>query len=328
MESEKVLCIYHKADLDGICSAAIVYDYFKCVDEQTHLLLEDNVFLYGMDYGDEFPWSFVDENEMTEEDKENCIPYDKVVMVDFSLSEKDMERLNSLVDFIWIDHHASIINRNKDIQGIRDLNFAACELTYMYFCTGLTYINEKIISDKDIPLAVRLLGRYDVWDHDDKRVIPFQYGMRLYDIGPCNSEWRDLFVDDNVSNGIVKQIIENGELIRQYQSNLNKKYVDKYGFHAKLEFEGKVLKVLCVNKGFANSSIVKDSLLYDDTIDLIMFFVKDKYFYRVSLYTEKEIDVSYIAKSFDGGGHMKASGFMCNELVFDDYNGDTIIDID
>ena len=324
---EKVLCIYHNADLDGICSAAIVYDYFY---DAKDVSIDGNVILYGMNYGDDFPWSFVDKEEMTEEDKEDCIPYDKVVMVDFSLSKEDMRRLNNLVELIWIDHHASVIDDNKDIQGIRDVNCAACELTYMYFYTGIAYIDGAPVplSDEDIPKAIRLLGRYDVWDHSDKEVVPFQYGMKLYDIGPCNSEWKDLLDNSLISDSIIKQVIHNGEIIEKYQSNLNYKYTNTYGFIAVLEFEDELYNVLCVNKGFSNSSIVKDSVLYNKSIDLIMFFVRHKESYKISLYTEKEIDVSQIAKAFGGGGHKKAAGFICSELEFEDFNGNLIIDID
>jgi nanoRNase/pAp phosphatase (c-di-AMP/oligoRNAs hydrolase) len=337
---EKILCIYHNADLDGACSAAIVFNYFF---DAKGASIDSNIMLHGMDYGDDFPWSFVDENEMTEEDRKNCVPYAKVVMVDFSLREKDMERLNSLVDLIWIDHHASVVNRNKDIQGVRDIDFAACELTYMYFHTGITYSN--------IPLAVRLLGRYDVWDHTDKRTIPFQYGMclhnlgpynsewndkkaipfqygmRLYNLGPYNSEWLDLLEPDDVSDAIVKQIINNGEIIEKYQSIQDRKYVSKYGFIASLEYEESLYKVLCLNKGFCNSSVVKGDIRYTDSIDLIMTFVQCEDKYRVSLYTEKEIDVSLIAQAFGGGGHKKASGFICTEVIFEEYNDELFVEI-
>ena len=43
----KPICFYHKADLDGVCSAAIV----------KHFVPECE--LYGIDYGDEFPWALV-----------------------------------------------------------------------------------------------------------------------------------------------------------------------------------------------------------------------------------------------------------------------------
>jgi oligoribonuclease NrnB/cAMP/cGMP phosphodiesterase (DHH superfamily) len=315
---EKVLCIYHNADLDGICSAAIVYDYFNC---------QEDVILYGMNYGDDFPWSFVDKEEMTEEDKEDCIPYDKVVMVDFSLSKEDMRRLNNLVELIWIDHHASVVNDNKDIQGIRDVNYAACELTYMYFNTSLTYLDGQLISCGDMPKAVRLIGRYDVWDHSDKEVVYFKYGMELYDIGPCNSDWKNLFDNSEIALSIVKRIIDNGKMINQYQVSMDLKYINANGFHANLEFDNTSYKVLCINKGSINMDSMVFSLLYDASIDMVMGFIQNEKGYRVSLHTERNIDVSVIAKSFGGGGHRKASGFLCSELLFDRFGNDTVIDI-
>ena len=80
----KVLCIYHKADLDGVCSAAIVHKEYP------------NCELYGMDYGDGFNW-------------DRLIGVDRVIMVDFSLPLHSMKRLENSIDFIWIDHHRSAI---------------------------------------------------------------------------------------------------------------------------------------------------------------------------------------------------------------------------
>jgi oligoribonuclease NrnB/cAMP/cGMP phosphodiesterase (DHH superfamily) len=322
---EKVLCIYHNADLDGICSAAIVYDYFNCQGD----VIDGNVILYGMNYGDDFPWSFIDKDEMTKEDKEDCVPYDKVVMVDFSLSKEDMKRLNNLVDLIWIDHHVSVIADNKDIQGVRDINYAACELTYMYFHTGIIYIDGVLALplDGDMPKAVRLIGRYDVWDHSDKETVPFQYGMKLYNLGPANSDWLELLGNSKKVDKIINQIIRNGHIIDQYKTSMDLEYTNRYGFHAKLEFDNKYYKVLCLNRGMTNFGSVVFSSLYDPSIDLVMCFIQSGEGYRVSLYTERNIDVSVIAKSFGGGGHKKASGFLCSDLLFDRFGNDTVIDI-
>ena len=38
------ICFYHKSDLDGVCSAAIVKRFVPDCE------------LYGVDYGEEFPW--------------------------------------------------------------------------------------------------------------------------------------------------------------------------------------------------------------------------------------------------------------------------------
>lgn len=320
MESEKVLCVYHNSDLDGICSAAIVYQYFNDIKEGSCIL-------HGMDYGDEFPWSLVDKNEvMTGDTKEGFI-YDKVVMVDFSLSKENMERLDTLTDLIWIDHHSSVMNRNQDIEGVRDVNYAACELTYRYFHYGVSYIDGKLIDLKDVPLAVILLGRYDVWDHTDKRVLPFQYGMRLDDLGPYNSDWGELFKDPSISDPIVNQIIENGKLIESYQDIQDYKYINKYGFMASLEFEDNLYKVLCLNKGLCNSNISNKYVSTEGEYDIFMTFVYHKYFWRVSLYSIGDLDVSKIAKAFNGGGHKNAAGFTCEELMCEEYNGTLFIEM-
>ena len=80
-----MICFYHRADLDGRCSGAIVKAHFpECR-------------MIGMDYGEEMPWTEIYPNE-------------EVYLVDFSLQPfEKMIRLQKLAQLIWIDHHKSAI---------------------------------------------------------------------------------------------------------------------------------------------------------------------------------------------------------------------------
>lgn len=79
-------CFYHKSDLDGMCSGAIVKAFDQAVE------------LRGIQYGEPFPF-----DEIT--------PGQNVYMVDFSLQPfSDMERLNNLANLIWIDHHKTSLD--------------------------------------------------------------------------------------------------------------------------------------------------------------------------------------------------------------------------
>ena len=116
-----MICFYHNADLDGKCSAAIVRKTYP------------NCRLYGINYGDRFPWSEIPEN-------------DNVFMVDYSLQPFDeMVRLSQKFNLTWIDHHKSAISDSQsskyskfNANTVLDSNKAACQLTWEYLYPNKT----------------------------------------------------------------------------------------------------------------------------------------------------------------------------------------------
>jgi oligoribonuclease NrnB/cAMP/cGMP phosphodiesterase (DHH superfamily) len=161
----KIACVFHSIDLDGWMSAAIVKHWFDSTKKpylynyslkHPSLYFETNTIAFvGYNHGEPVP---------------DLSDYDMVVMCDISFHKDVMSKLYSKlgVNFIWIDHHISAIKDNNGfidstfkkpeyhelkksvIYGRRDVNFAACELTWKYF-----FPNEAM------PEIVRLLGRYD-----------------------------------------------------------------------------------------------------------------------------------------------------------------------
>lgn len=279
---------YHSADLDGMCSGAIVKYWADKTGRESHL--------HGINYGDEFPW-----NEVR--------PDDDVIMVDFSLQPfSDMVRLNkSCHSLLWIDHHKSAIieweEYNRPIQqAILKTGYAACELTWEHFFA--------LLGNGECPLPVFWLGRYDIWKHKDHPgALEFQYGMRLYDTWPENQDfWKALFTEPNKANIIRDQ----GALLLAYETEQNKKFASAYSFECELDG----LRCIAVNKGFTNSLVFQS--VYDPSIhDAMLSFAYRGGKWAVSLYSDKEnVDCSVICKARGGGGHKGAAGFQCDVLPF------------
>lgn len=278
-------CFFHSADFDGKCSAAIV-KYFNPECE-----------LIPMYYGKEFPWDWVKPNEV-------------VYMVDFCLQPFDeMVRLaNSCQKLVWLDHHISAIKAHDDlwkvtgfhIAGVRNTKQAACEIVWTYF------------SERPIPYAVRLLGRYDIWDLGwDVKVLPFQYGMRSMNMRAEDPFWAAFFVGD--STELIEEASLAGQHILTYIAQDYDRYMKRCGFVT--EFEG--YRALCVNRGFTSSHIFDRHFDPEKHDIMICFSFSADRNWRVTLYTEKDdIDCSVIASKYGGGGHAKASGFQCAELPF------------
>ncbi len=285
-------CFYHKADLDGKCSAAIV--------KHSHPECE----MIGINYGDEFPWDTIQPSQV-------------VYMVDFSLQPfSDMIRLNEMCKFHWIDHHKTAIANASacDFEPsggfMLSTEFAACELTWRY-CHNDGY------TSVEIPHAVHLLGRYDVWDHQDPSVLPFQYGMRaIADTRPEHQTlWEVFFSKTPDEKDFVRKVIEMGRIILAYETLQNAMICKAESFDTELNG----LPAICINRGMVNSSIF-DSVYDPEKHKIMISFSRSKSVlgkWKVSLRsTNSDVDCGDIAALFGGGGHKGSAGFVCNVLPF------------
>lgn len=275
---------FHNADLDGHCSGAIVKKkYPECET-------------IGVNYGDQL-------------DKESIKRGEEVFVVDFCFPWDDMIWLNKHARLTWCDHHktalkdyAITINGSKAagedflIAGRQEIDMAGCELTWLH------------LFGEPIPRAVYLLGRYDVWIHDDPDVLPFQYGMRSADnTWPGSTIWESLLITKiHFSHEqVMKRFIDAGRDIMRYEEKQNLISAKSMAFEC--EFQG--LKALAINK-FGNSKILEP--VYDPERHDIMitFNMSPKGFWKMSLYSSKNhIDCGELARKYNGGGHKGAAGF-------------------
>ena len=277
-------CFYHSADLDGKCSGAIVRHEFPDCE------------MIGINYGQPFPWDRIEPGEL-------------IFMVDFSLPIADMKRLNELACLTWIDHHKTALEeaaresftaRNHKLE----IGRAGCELTWEYLHATL----------QEIPRAVFLLGRYDVWrHHEHPGALEFQYGMRMHDCSPENKMLWDILLDAETDILLVDQIIDTGETLLEYERRQNDIYITALGFD--VEWEG--LRFIAVNKGLV-SSLLFASVWDPGKYDAMLSFYRNRHgSWTVSVYTDTAgIDASAICKRHGGGGHVGAAGFQCDELPF------------
>lgn len=290
MHPETMKCFYHSVDLDGWCSAAIVKHKYPYCE------------LIPIDYGDIFPWDTINKNDV-------------LYMVDFSLPIEDMQRLESMCDLVWIDHHKTALKAANKVafnpKGLRELDMAGCELTWRYCYPGC-----------NMPKGVYLLGRYDIWALSDPDVLPFQYGMRQLSNHPNDPAsifvWNDIFQDDE---NFIKNVIDCGYVILKYIEIDNEKRCKAMCYE--FEFEG--YKCVAANVGMVNSQFF--DFIYDpqDYDVMITYYNKGGKYWHVSLYTtKKEINVGEICKKYGGGGHSGAAGFITKELPFSFFSERTI----
>ncbi len=275
-----MITYFHKSDLDGHASGAIVKQKYP----ETKLI--------GVDYADQL-------------DRESIKPNENIVIVDFCFPKEDMIWLNEHAILIWMDHHRTSIDMmadcEKNIEGLRAINLAGCELTWRYFHP-----------ESEIPWAVWALGRYDVWDHDvDSKILPFQYGMRNHeDTWPDSPIWSGYFEDDN---NLIYDTVQAGKLILSYEEKQNAKYAAAMAYEDNFHD----YRAIVMNKPFANSLAFKSVYDPDKHDIMILISTKGDYSFKYTLFCYKpEIDVSKIAQCYtNGGGHRGAAGFYSFQRV-------------
>lgn len=291
----KIVCLYHRSDLDGHCGGAICK------------VANPSAILHGIEYGDEIPWSLI----------ENSLLY----MIDWSFQPWSVfeTAIRTAVSIVWIDHHKSAIddfmqsdisNERSNILAVLDITKSGCELAWEHF-----FPNEPM------PEAVRLLGRYDVWDHSDPGVIPFQYRLRMEDTDPEDPNnaplWRELLFgytspESGESEDVTERLVEEGMLLVKYQTEQDAKAVEAGWFP--LEWNGMMWQ--------AYNRIGIDSKFFDSVRDkehyhgMLPFGWNGKCWVVGLLSDREDVDCGAIAKKFGGGGHKCAAGFVCDKLPF------------
>lgn len=269
-----MLCVYHIADHDGKGSAAVV----RSVYPETEFL--------GLNHDMEIPYDEIRK-------------HDKIVVCDIALPLEFMLELSRTTDFIWIDHHASVINEynehlangGAEIKGLRRIGTAACCLTWEYF-----------YPDKELPEGLKLLGLNDIFDLRDSRVRPFEYAVQSIGVNrPGDKIW-----DDLLNNRInIDEMVETGKAILSWIKVRNMRLVRSMSFES--EYNG--LKCICANMPQGYSEFYDSLPNIHDYDFMCNFFMNRRNTWNLSFYTSKDgIDVSKIAANFGGGGHVRAAG--------------------
>lgn len=267
-----MLCLHHN-DADGLCAGAIVRRRFG-----------DDVHLHVIDYGLAIPWHKIEQAET-------------VIVTDFSLLRSDMETIYQAKgdNLIWIDHHISAIKdmaHLPQISGIRDVDKAACVLTWEYF-----------FPDKPVPQTVSLIGDRDIWRFDYPETKSFSEGLFYAEADLANIEfWQALLNDDVV---LTQQLIEEGQLLYKARMKDVARQVKSHGFETTFH-DHKTLAVNLPSNGDVGHYIC--GLGYDVAYVYRDRLEGEQVVTSVTLYSEV-IDVSVLAKAHGGGGHKGAAGF-------------------
>lgn len=316
----KTTVIYHSADFDGIFCREIAKKF-----------LPDAEFI-GWDYGDA------------------TIPFPSegtVYLMDLSpdcFGEIFVFGARKLERLIWIDHHKTAIeNYPKSIPGYRIDGVAACRLAYHWFtCSKGAHADGTLAEKEDFvirrvhePLAVRLVGEYDIWDKRDPRAELFQFGLRSCNLEPY---FRDLLElshkstvdeigaladaghtnllepDGTMAPPLIWSLLQHGETLQYARGEEYREVITAQGFDVVLEG---YTYLACNSHELDIRSQLFDAGIKPHHEGLLGFTFNGKD-WRVSLYgiPGQDIDHSLIAVKYGGGGHKNACGFRSKTLSF------------
>ena len=300
--------IFYHIDNDGKCAGYLVYKKFK--EKYSCECIPIN---YGMN----FPFDKIDENE-------------HVWIVDYSIEPNEMDRLFEITEnVVWIDHHITAINKykeyNKKIPGVRLDGFAGCMLTYCYLeehehDNYMVEANSVYnVTYENAPLVVKLVEDYDIWKFkygNDTRF--FKLGLDLYNTDPTSREWQILY--NNYLWGAIDIVIKKGQIVDTYRKNMMKEYCEKKGFECELitcDSMKDISQYKCFAVNMANMNSDDFVGININEYDLLIGFSFNGEIWSYSLRCGRRsnIDCSYIASLFGGGGHPGAAGFSSEKLL-------------
>jgi oligoribonuclease NrnB/cAMP/cGMP phosphodiesterase (DHH superfamily) len=282
------IVIMHHNDPDGYCAAAIAN---RKVESQGACAA-----FIPMQYGKPIPYAI-------------CKGADVIVMVDFSASPEDMFKLKDMCrQFIWIDHHETALDKmgkaGFETSGTRKVGKSGCELSWEFFFPTLP-----------MPFAVRLIGRYDVWDLDyagpdipKGDVLAFYYGCQGVDLYPQSEIWGRWLTRATYPTHTVVA----GKTILAYLRRTYAQLCDTSAYSVWLDDR----RFIALNSNF------RGSLQFDSIYDpkkhagMLVYGQRSDGQWTVSLYsTRDDIHVGEIAAKYGGGGHKGAAGFVCNTMM-------------
>lgn len=308
--------LYHRPDLDGMCSREVV-----CLYLQRSGINKANVTCIGVDYNDDFDTVI-----------ESIPPNVDVFLADFSFiraKEEDPCRwMRELVaksqTLTWIDHHETAIVMAEgqewaeapNVKKYLDSSRAACEIAW-----------DVLMERTPKPPIVYHLGRYDVWDHSHPltKIIQEGFFFTLKTSNDPDSLWKDALLGDP---SLFESVAKRGttlELKMQMDAQMLAPQVQVLNIPATVLGTGDkdVLTVLVLNDQMFTSrrfeGAIKNLEKEGKSADLMVMFAlqqkQGKPAWRMGLYsTNPQVNCAAIAQTLGGGGHHGAAGTYTTEL--------------
>lgn len=313
--NKKYLIVYHLEDNDGCCSAAILKYYLI----NTLGVNEKDITLFPATYA---ILDTVEKNNFSE-----FSGYDSLIMTDVSFNNfNGMEILYDMFgkgNFIWIDHHAPVINTSIErkydtlINGVRDTSRSAILNAYKYCYDNfdINYLNGTA------PLILRYLSAWDSWS-TEREGLDFEKTRNINTGFTSESQlsvdyWYNIMspilFSDPDSTKIAKfldEMEERGRKINEANDKKNEELIKNCGIGGFTVDKDKRKCIVIFTSGPTSSLVFKSVRgIYDNAvcfkssstgnIIISMYNVMDDHSFHCG---------NYLHEKYGGGGHEGAAG--------------------
>jgi oligoribonuclease NrnB/cAMP/cGMP phosphodiesterase (DHH superfamily) len=302
----KVLIIHHN-DLDGYCSAAIIFHYL--ITEAG--LSSDEVHFQEMDYGREFPlWP---EDLDDGGNSKGVGEYSVVWIVDWSFSTRaEWTRLLNLVpSVIWRDHHGTAIENVKEM----NLSFLYPRRFNFWCREGISatrIVWEELYIHDEMPIVVEMVDRWDTWKHQGApHIVNFVTAMEHRMYPPDSKEWERLLFSpiQDVAHDLV-DLWNEGKLLWDFLQKNDREEIARNGRF--VTWEGN--RFFAINTSRRASQILSH---VSHQAKIAYYQMKDGR-WKVELRGDAKLNLGDLAAKYGGGGHPGAAGFICHRLPWEE----------
>ena len=288
-------------DLDGYSAAYVVQQHFG----------EENCDIEHYNYDREPDFSGITSG-------------DRVVITDYSFTNDQYRQLLALVgtfgSVTWLDHHITAIRRYEEdpeleLKGIHSTRFCGAALAYLFYEANITQSEiDRMAEDQlteMLPYWLQLVDAWDCW----KTESPNRRDAELLNMALA-SQLSIPLIDEMVNNpSLIDTYIETGRTYEEFRDSWAEHFRDKYMFTRMLSGwlfgTQRDVTVAVLNIGCASSKYFGDVI---DKVDVGITQCFNGEQWIVSFYSNKEdIDCSFAAKAFGGGGHKGAAGCTFNQ---------------
>ncbi len=226
--------------------------------------------------------------------------YDLVIYVDCADQYRVGVDLNKDIKVINIDHHQSNTNF-ADINIVDSTKASAAEVLY------------KVFENDNMEISKNTASCFYVGIYDDSIAFTtprtdsstFNIINRLVDIGISPSD---------IANNLIRR-----DSLAKYR--IMPKILDTLSLYSEGKIASVYIEDIWIEETGANVNecdVVVDMILNIGVVEIVAYFREKDGKIRVSLRSKNEIDVSNIAKEFNGGGHKNAAGLSVDTLDIKD----------
>jgi len=275
--TKKIIVIYHD-DLDGFTGAWAAWKKMK--DTADYLPI----------HHDNKP---LDTLALNAEGKD-------IYIIDYSFKPEEMKKLVAVnKKVVFIDHHLTSAESVKiATESLYDISHSGAYLAWKYFHP-----------DKKIPKLISYIEDYDLWNFK----LPFTQELTLVlSAKKFNLKiWNKLAMEfEDASKR--KELIKQGKTMLVYKENLINELLEK---GEEVIFEGH--RAFAINSPVFESEIGHHIYEKKGMLAIIWSYRKKhhKPKLKVSLRSDKSINVAEIALKYGGGGHKAAAGFTLEKEI-------------